>query len=331
MHVPTSVSACSVSQAKATDVTPLPPNLNNIRTGMPPNPCQEIAPENIATNPTMAQKGKALARCACTVLARAFLSILDPKRESLSATRVIVEGLPDISDVPEWIRVTLIAVPPTGENDFEMGSNANSDEKPVHRVVVGPYYMMNCTVTNAMWKKFRGKTPSPKGLDGDDQPVVNVCWHEARAFADWVTKESKGKVKFSLPTEAQWEWAARGGEANQKWATGSGNISPAEANYGDGEDGKTVDVYAYLPNALGFYQMSGNVSEWCADWYSGGYYFSSPKENPTGPYRGDYRVLRGGSYRSGEIYCRSTDRGHNSPGIHDSSWGFRLAAVLPGT
>lgn len=251
-----------------------------------------------------------------------------------------VEGLPDISDLPDWLRSTLVAIPATGPEGFMMGDNnstlSDSDEKPEHKVILGAHYMMNCTVTNAMWRRFsnksimwRGPTPSQRGFDDDNQPVVCVSWDDAVEFTGWLTELSGGKVKFRLPTEAEWERAARGRSGKQEYGTKSGGLTPEEANYAQSGFRRTVDVYTYGFNDFGLYQMSGNVWEWCGDWYDADYYAHSPLENPKGPEYDIKRVLRGGSWSNvNPQRLRGAYRDFIHPGYGFRNIGFRVAAAL---
>ncbi len=185
---------------------------------------------------------------------------------------------------------------PAGE--FQMGSSdGNDDEKPVHTVYLDAFYMDVYEATNAQYKKFMDATEhsAPKSWSDSDfnapnQPVVGVTWHDAVAYAKWAGKR--------LPTEAEWEKAARGGLEGKKYPWGN-SISHANANY-YGIGGRDrweymAPVGSFAPNGYGLYDMAGNVWEWCADWYDGEYYVNSPRRNPTGPSSGQYRVLRGGS------------------------------------
>ncbi len=183
--------------------------------------------------------------------------------------------------------------------EFQMGSNDGQDnEKPVHSVYLDAFYMDKYEVTNAQYRKFMDatgyKAPSywndPKYND-PKQPVVGVSWNDAKAYADWASKR--------LPTEAEWEKAARGGLAGKKYPL-SDNISHDDANY-SGTGGKdqwkyTSPVGSFSPNGYGLYDMAGNVWEWCSDWYDSGYYSNSPESNPTGPSSGTSMVIRGGSW-----------------------------------
>ena len=186
---------------------------------------------------------------------------------------------------------------PVGE--FEMGSNdGKDDEKPVHTVYLDAFYIDKYEVINEQYKKFMDATGhkapgfwNDSKLNDPKQPVMAVDWDDANAYAEWAGKR--------LPTEAEWEKSARGGLVGKKYPLGD-TLTHDDANY-FGTGGKarweyTAPVGSFAPNGYGLYDMAGNVSEWCADWYDESYYTNSPKQNPTGPSSGKWRVLRGGSW-----------------------------------
>jgi sulfatase modifying factor 1 len=198
---------------------------------------------------------------------------------------------------------------PAGE--FQMGSNdGDDDEKPVHTVYLDAFYMDVYEVTNALYKKFMDATGhkapvywNDSGYNAPNQPVVGVTWHDAKAYAGWAGKR--------LPTEAEWEKAARGGLAGKKYPWGD-SITHDDANFSGavGKDGWDVSapVGSFAPNGYGLYDMAGNVREWCADWYDEDYYSKSPRRNPTGPRSGTYCVLRGGSWYNSYFHLRVASR-----------------------
>jgi formylglycine-generating enzyme required for sulfatase activity len=226
---------------------------------------------------------------------------------------------------------------------FQMGSNisdvnsahGDSDEKPVHTVTVSSFYMDKTEVTQAEYRKVMGKNPSH--FSGcDDCPVENVSWYNANEYAK--------KVGKRLPTEAEWEYAARGGNKSKGYRYSGSNGIDAVGWYYDNSDDlspnsaiaefenenshKTHPVAQKQPNELGLYDMSGNVYEWCSDWY--GSYSSSPQNNPQGPNSGTRRVLRGGGCRSSGYFgiCRVANRFRDDPAsgfnFGAGSSGFRL-------
>jgi formylglycine-generating enzyme required for sulfatase activity len=251
---------------------------------------------------------------------------------------------------------------------FDMGSNdGESDEKPVHRVCVDDFYISRTEVTVAQFKKFiqeiSYKTDAEKNgyswiwtgskwkkkngvtwkddVNGNrrpqneyNHPVIHVSWNDAKAFAKW--------AGGWLPTEAEWEYAARGGNKSRGYEyAGSNNIDEVAwywknsgNDYLTGEwdsdkinknDCKTHPVGTKQANELGLYDMSGNVWEWCSDWYDSGYYNNSPQHNPQGPSSGSLRVLRGGSWVSYARLCREAGRDFNLSFLSVSNLGFRLS------
>ncbi len=216
---------------------------------------------------------------------------------------------------------------PAGE--FQMGSEDGfADEKPVHTVFLDAFYMDIHEVTNARYKKFLDATGYKKPKYWDDQrfnapdnPVVGVSWEDAKAYCDWAGKR--------LPTEAEWEKAARGGLVGKKYPWGD-DISHDYANFSGSEGNDlwhvTSPVGSFAPNEYGLYDMSGNVLEWCADWHSETYYSESPKENPTGPASGRFKVLRGGSWYASPDSIRISYRGTGDPSYVYFFVGFRCVA-----
>ena len=223
---------------------------------------------------------------------------------------------------------------------FMMGSNKDNDEKPIHKVYVKDFYMDKYEVTTAQFCQFLNEKGN-QTEDGrewldiksqyckivkqgskympvsgyDNHPVIMVSWYGANAYADWTVKR--------LPTEAEWEYAARGGNKSKGYEySGTNNVvNVAWYDYNSGS--KTHVVGTRQPNELGLYDMSGNVWEWCADWYDSDYYSKSPYENPNGPASGSSRVLRGGSWGSGAYTPYSTNRYSSLPHNRRNSIGFR--------
>ena len=208
---------------------------------------------------------------------------------------------------------------------FQMGSNAGeSDEKPVHSVTLDSYYIAECEVTQAQWQKIMGNNPS--NFTGDtNRPVECVSWEDATSFCAKLS-ELTGK-RYTLPTEAQWEYAARGGNKSQGYKYSGSNTISDVAWYEDNSSRTTHAVKQKSANELGLYDMSGNVREWCNDWYNASYYSSSPQTNPTGPSSGSYRVIRGGSWYNAASICRVAYRGNNAPSNRFSIVGFRVVCL----
>jgi len=224
----------------------------------------------------------------------------------------------------------------------QMGSNssdADYDEQPVHTVTIDDFYIGKYEVTQKEWREVMGNNPSI--FKGDNRPVENVSWYDAVEFCNKMS-ELEGleqcysgwgdnikcdftKNGYRLPTEAEWEYAARGGNKSRgyKYAVSS-NLAEV-AWYDDNSGNTTHPVGQKQPNELGIYDMSGNVWEWCWDWYDGNYYKNSPRNNPQGPKSGNSSVLRGSSWSSNVNSCRVASRTWNSRYYSFSRGGFRFS------
>ena len=201
----------------------------------------------------------------------------------------------------------------------EQGSDALSNEKPRHKVTLSSYYIGQTEVTQALWKAVMGNNPSR--FKGDNKPVEQVSWDDCQEFVIKLNQLT-GK-RFRLPTEAEWEYACRGGKKSRGYMySGSNTIDYVAWCYGNSLD-ETHPVATKSPNELGIYDMSGNVSEWCQD--CKGSYSSSPQTNPTGAASGFRRVVRGGNYCNSARYFRSSRRSDVWPGDRPISLGLRLA------
>jgi len=212
---------------------------------------------------------------------------------------------------------------------FMMGSNHYSDdEKPVHRVTVDSFWMGRFEVTQKQYEAIIGSNPSYfKGFFGDtkiNHPVVQVSWNDAMEFCKRFS--SKYGVKARLPYEAEWEYACRAGTTTiYYWGD---SVNGDYCWYHDNSGRKTHPVGKKKPNAWGLYDMSGNVSEWCMDWFDGSYYKNNPAENPRGPSSGEYRVFRGGSFYDYYFdHLRNSERNWNNPNVRYTNSGFRV--VIP--
>ena len=203
----------------------------------------------------------------------------------------------------------------------EQGSDAYSDEKPAHQVTLSDYYIGETEVTQALWKAVMGTNRSE--FKGDNNPVENVSWNDCNKFINKLNKLT-GRI-FRLPTEAEWEYAARGGNQSKGYKYSGSNTLSSVAWYTYNSSSKTHAVKTKSPNELGLYDMSGNVWEWCSDWY--GSYQSSTQINPQGPSSGSDRVLRGCSWCDDARYCRVSFRHYDSPGDRYDNCGLRLALV----
>ncbi|MDX2136163.1 MAG: formylglycine-generating enzyme family protein [Saprospiraceae bacterium] len=203
-------------------------------------------------------------------------------------------------------------------------SNCEDDEKPAHQVTLNDFYIGETEVTQKQWRAVMGEDPPELRFKGcDDCPVENVSWNDIRQFLQKLNARSGG-ARYRLPTEAEWEYAARGGARSKGYRYAGGNTLGAVAWYDGNAGSKTHPVKGNAANELGLYDMSGNVREWCADWY--GDYPEGPVKNPTGAASGVGRVIRGGSWSLTPRHCRAAYRGNNSPGFRINGVGFRLAA-----
>lgn len=201
----------------------------------------------------------------------------------------------------------------------EQGSDADSNETPAHQVTLSDYMIGETEVTQELWKTVMGTNPSY--FKGTNLPVEDVSWEDCQNFIAELNAMT-GK-KFRLPTEAEWEFAARGGNKSNGFKySGSGSIDKV-AWYDGNSSNKTHPVKQKQANELGIYDMSGNVYEWCQDWY--GSYSSSAQTNPTGSSSGSYRVGRGGSWYSYATFCRVSFRNYSAPANANYYLGLRLA------
>jgi len=203
----------------------------------------------------------------------------------------------------------------------EQGNDCDSDENPAHKVTLSDFYIGKYEVTQKLWKEVMDDNPSE--FKGDNLPVENINWEEIQTFILMLNKKT-GK-KYRLPTEAEWEYAARGGNKSKGYKYSGSNDVVYVAWYDGNSDEATHPIGTKEPNELGIYDMSGNVWEWVNDWHDGYSSGSSPEINPTGPSSGSLRVLRGGVYHDFEQHCRIANRFGNSPGDRYISFGFRLA------
>lgn len=208
---------------------------------------------------------------------------------------------------------------------FRMGATSEQedeawdDEKPVHSVTLSSYYIGKTEVTQALWQAVMGNNPSP--LKGADLPVESVSWDDCQEFIQKLN--SLTGRNFRLPTEAEWEFACRGGNNSRGYKYSGSNNLGSVAWYDGNSGDQTHPVGTKAPNELGIYDMSGNVWEWCSDWYAD--YTSYSQTNPTGPLSGSHRVYRDGSWYNYARGCRSSIRGYDIPTDRDDRLGLRLA------
>ncbi len=200
--------------------------------------------------------------------------------------------------------------------------DCENDEKPAHTVTLSGFLIGKYEVTQADWRSVTGGNPSD--FSGcDDCPVEQVSWDEVQDFLKKLNAREPGK-NYRLPTEAEWEYAARGGTKSKGYLYAGGNDLDKVAWYPGNSGDKTHPVGGKAPNELGLYDMSGNVWEWCSDWF--GDYSATAQNDPKGPNRGGYRVLRGGGWNDGAGFCRVSRRLSGTPDDRGDFLGFRLAA-----
>ena len=208
------------------------------------------------------------------------------------------------------------SIHPSGTN---YDGDADSDESPVHSVTLSDYYIGETEVTQELWEAVMGSNPSH--FSGNPQrPVEMVSWNDCQTFITRLN-ELTGK-NFCLPTEAEWEYAARGGNESQGYKYSGSNTIGNVAWYDGNSASATHNVKTKSPNELGIYDMSGNVFEWCEDWY--GNYSSGSQTNPAGPSTGSNRVNRGGGWTSTAGICRVSRRNFSNPGSRYYNLGLRL-------
>lgn len=208
---------------------------------------------------------------------------------------------------------------------FAMGATSEmkepfDSEKTVHQVTLSHnYYMGKTEVTQELWKAVMGNNPSV--FKGDKKPVENVSWDDCQSFISRLNAITG--MNFRLPTEAEWEFAARGGN-NSRHYQYSGGTSLYEVGWYKNNSGDVTHIVATKKaNELGIYDMSGNVEEWCQDWY--GVYTNNPKTNPTGTYYGTERVIRDGCFDLDVVFLGNSRRAHCTPDLRRRHLGFRLA------
>lgn len=247
---------------------------------------------------------------------------------------------------------------------FEMGDvfdDGDAWEKPVHTVTLSDFYIGKTEVTFAEYDIFCSATgrkkPSDAGWGRGKRPVINVSWYDAVAYCNWLSERQKLKKVYTiskdtvtadwsadgyrLPTEAEWEYAARSGGKRVRFGNGKDVADPSEINFAGSAPKtnysrmgvfreKTVPVGSFQPNDLGLHDMTGNVWEWCWDWLGENYYTKSASDNPNGPSSGYRRVLRGGSWGNPPDNVRVAYRNGRDPSSGDFDYGFRIARSAPG-
>ncbi len=215
---------------------------------------------------------------------------------------------------------------------FEQGYDCNNDEQEVRKVSLNGFYISAFEVTQSQWKKVMGTSvDEQKSLAGynriygigSDYPMYYISWNDAIEFCERLSMKT-GK-KYTLPTEAQWEYAARGGRYGQDTKYSGGKTINNVVWTSQNSQGTTHPCGKKQANELGIYDMSGNIAEWCADWY--GDYDTEDTSNPTGIEYGTFKVLRGGSWDSSITKCRVTSRGCDKPHARHYTYGFRIVCV----
>ena len=239
-------------------------------------------------------------------------SINQSEKEKLAIDPIIHQAIDDMVRVAGGT-FTMGATP-------EQGSDVNIVEKPAHEVTLRDYYISKYEVTQELWQVVMGYNPS-EFKNSPQNPVENVSWDDCQEFIAKLN-ELTGK-RFRLPTEAEWEFAARGGDKSRGYKYSGSDFQDHVAWYYVNSDKMTHPVGQNSPNELGLYDMSGNVWEWCQDWY--GRYSSGSQTNPSGPSLGSDRVSRGGSWRYSARYCRVSNRSKEKRSFTDNNLGLRLA------
>jgi len=305
---------------------------NNTELTVVPSDTVSIIQDSTVQEPPPTERTSGVATTAQTQPARTPVQE-PPKQEATPAERTTGSGttvqtqptvnrFANYSETTNNLNIQMIAVQGgtfTMGCTSEQGNDCKDDEKPAHRVTVGDFYIGKYEVTQAQWRAVMGNKPSY--FNGDNSPVENVSWNDVQDFIRKLNA-STGK-QYRLPTEAEWEFATRGGNSSRGTRYSGSNTVDNVAWYYVNSGGTTHPVGTKSANDLGIYDMSGNVWEWCSDWY--GSYSSNAQTNPQGPSSGSYRVLRGGSWNFIARYTRVSYRFNSTPDRRISSTGFRLA------
>lgn len=258
-----------------------------------------------------------------------------------TATSPVTKATPTAQPTGATSEPTTLEMVLVEAGSFKMGSTKGlEDERPVHTVkITRSFHVARYAVTFEEYDRFRRDKAQDGGWGRGKRPVMGVDWNDAVAYCNWLSKtqgltpcySGGGKTiqcafsanGYRLPTEAEWEYAARGGQKSKGYLyAGSDNPDDVAWHAGNSSD-QTHPVGLKLPNELGLYDMSGNLWEWCWDWYGEDYYASSPINDPTGPVSGSEKVRRSGSWREAADYVRTTFRSAGSPSYPGAN-GFRL-------
>lgn len=235
---------------------------------------------------------------------------------------------------------------PVEGGTFRMGNDysSSSDERPEHKVTLASFYISKYEVTNAQYKRFCRVTGKKEPKGENEQAVVNVNWYDAAMYCNWLSSTQNfdkaydiardstrytvdiidGADGFRLPTEAEWEYAAKGGNKSKFYAYSGSNIPDDVAWFITNSSNKQRPVGLKKANELGIFDMTGNVMEWCFDWYDENYYKESAEDNPIGPDSGIDKVCRGGNYMCRPDVLRNTKRFYLDPTSEDGLAGIRL-------
>ena len=248
--------------------------------------------------------------CQTSTLSKKNTNYINTPETSLAPSKLVIEKDPEV----------MMLIP---AGTFSMGNEArNEDERPVHNVYVNAFYIDVAEVTCTRYGRFLKETGYSSNqlwnpeYDRPDDPVVGVNWYDATAFAKWAGKR--------LPTEAEWEKAARSGLIGDKYPWGD-EITREKANYNS--FGTTL-VKSYEPNGYGLYDIAGNVWEWCQDWYGKDYYKTTPRKSPRGPMFAERKVVRGGAWFNNESALQVSNRHKIYPDIGSFNIGFRCVKSL---
>jgi formylglycine-generating enzyme len=263
---------------------------------------------------------------AMTMIANTFAGI---KSSSASSDKQVTSNNQNIETTFQC-EIDMILVKGGTFNMGDIFGDGDNDEKPVHPVTLNDFWISKNEISVSEYRKFcneaaRTMPSTPSWGWKDDHPIVNVSWEDAKDYCNWLTKKT-GKT-FRLPYEAEWEYAAKGGNQSKGYKFSGSNKIDLIAWYNLNAGSKTHPAGKKDSNELGIFYMSGNVWEWCEDWYSNNYYSESTKNNPQGPYNAQNRVLRGGSWVDGPGYLRTMNRFNLSIVIRRSDIGFRIVRI----
>jgi len=226
------------------------------------------------------------------------------------------------------IGMELVLIP---AGSFRMGGDkkleqAEDHETPRHIVKISKtFYMGKYEVTQSQWSEIMNNNPSE--FKDDIRPVERVSWNDVQEFIQKLNNKEE-TIKYSLPTEAEWEYAARADTESTYCFSGDIKILSQYAWYRKNSAGKTHPIGQLKPNAWGLYDVHGNVHEWCQDWFDRNYYSQSPSNSPLGPSSGLAKVSRGGDWGSEDWYCRCASRSLSSPNRRSNRLGFRLVSMV---